>query len=138
MVVAMVVMGMVKVVTNQIVDVIAVGHRLVPTASSVLVVGRVPFAGMADATRGIAFAHVEHVFVDVILMGMVEVPVVDVVDVAVMLDCGVAATWSVLVLVRLVDRMFAHWLRVDQPPTKSKHLRVRSILSGLRERVRAG
>jgi hypothetical protein len=87
MVVAVRAVRMVEMAVHQVVDMVAVGHRLMAAARSVpvlaimaaaIMVGRAPF--------GVAPADIDRVFVDMPLMGMMEVPVVQVVDMIAMLD----------------------------------------------------
>lgn len=98
MIVAVLLVRVVKTVLDQVVEVVAVGHRLVTAALSVHVVGVVA-ARLIGAGVGVVVAHGDHVLVDMALTGMVKVPVVEVVDVSLVLDGDVAAVSAVGVLV---------------------------------------
>ena len=97
----MVAVGVVKVTADQVVDVLAVRDRLVAALRSVLVSGLVFGAVVARrAVSGVGFADREGVALDATLLVVVmELAVVEVIDVIVVADSGVAATRTVLVLV---------------------------------------
>lgn len=99
----------VQVVVDHVVHVVAVRNGLVPTVGTMDVFGRV------SATRVIGRAvlrvrgvHGEHVFVDMRLVGVVQVPIVEIVDVPVVNDGSVAAIRPVGVLVVVVNPMLVH------------------------------
>lgn len=96
-VVAMVLMRPVQAPVDQIVDVIPVRHRLVPATGLMLVPAAV---GVLDAAVGIGLVEGDDVIVDMVLVGVMEVSVVQVVDVAIVAHGGVAAAGSVLMCVR--------------------------------------
>lgn len=109
MVVAVPVVGVMEMAVDEVVDMVAVRDRLVPAALAVHVVGAVTVARVAArAGGGMVAVDRDDVFVDVILVGMVEMAVVEVVDVAVVLDGDVAAARAVLVRMTGVDRVIAH------------------------------
>jgi hypothetical protein len=106
MVVAVCAVGMVEMAVHQIVDMVAVGHRLMAAARSVpvltvmaaaIMIGRAPF--------GVAPSDLDRVFVDMPLMGMMEVPVVKVVDMIAMLDGDMPAVRPVGMGMILMDPM---------------------------------
>ena len=100
MVVAVLAVRMVQVAVDQVVDVITVGHRLVSAARAVPMAGLVATTTMLGCTGGrIAFGHRDGVLVDMIAVNMMKVPVVEVVDVAVVKHGGMSATWAVLMVV---------------------------------------
>lgn len=108
MVVAVAVVGVVQVPVDEIVDVVAVRDRWMPATRTVHVSGVVPGAPMLGrACIGIRPRHADRVLVHVIAVGMVQMPVVDVVDVTVVPHGDVAAVRSVHVLVVRV-RLAAH------------------------------
>jgi hypothetical protein len=91
---------MMQVTVDQIIDMIAVRHRLVPAAGTVLVSRLVALAAMLRrAAVGIAGRDLYDVLIDVIAMGMVQVPVVKVVGVVAMPNGGVSAVGPVLMRV---------------------------------------
>lgn len=103
MIVAMVTVDVVQVAIYQVVDVIAVGHLGVSAVGTVHVVRSVTFAAVGRASVGIRIGDGYAVLVVVILVGAVQVPVVEVPYVAVVHDGGVAAVRAVGVVVVLVD-----------------------------------
>jgi hypothetical protein len=100
MVVAVPVVRMVQVPTNEIVDVIAVGNLLVTAIGAVNVRSFVPAAGvLRSAISGIGRADLEDVLVDVVTVRVMQMRVVQVVEMVSMLDCRVPASGAVLVRV---------------------------------------
>ena len=111
MVVAVVAVGVVQVIADQVVGVIAVRHGRMATAGPVLVAGLVPGARVAGrAARRVRGIDRDRAFVDMVAVRVVEVTVVQVVDVAVMAYRAVPAVLTVPVVVRLVGLMRAHRL----------------------------
>jgi hypothetical protein len=104
-IVAVVLVRAVQTPIDQEVDVVVVGHRLVPASRAVLVVGAVP-AGSHGVPVGMGGVHRDHVLIDVAVVGVVQVALVQVVEVVVVTDSGVSATGPVDVVVRFVDLMF--------------------------------
>lgn len=108
MIVAVTAVRVVQMPADQVVVVIAMGNGFVAATRSVLMPSVVTGAGMARcAGVGVGVAHRETVFVHVVLMRMMQVPVMQVVDVTVVLDRGVAAAGFVTMVVRVVD-LVAH------------------------------
>lgn len=113
MVVAVVPVGVMEVPVDEVVDVVAVGHGLVSAAGAVDVTVLVPGAAVCGGAGGrVALAHLDHVLVHVVAVGVVEVAVVEVVHVVAVLDGDVATLGAVDVVVVLVlvavhvDQMF--------------------------------
>lgn len=109
MVVAVIPVRVVEVTVDEVVDMVPVRHHLVSAAGAVPVRGNMAVArviGRADV--GMLGIDGHDVFIDVIPVRVVEMPVVQVVDVAVVQDCAVAAARPVLVWVVLVRGMSAH------------------------------
>jgi hypothetical protein len=120
-IVAMVAMRVVQVPIDQIVDVIAMRHRLVTTPGAVLVGGVMPSATVVRrACRGVRGGDVDPVLVDMVTVLVMEVAVVQVVDVTVMTDSGVAAARTVYVGVIGVGRVRAggHGAFLGSSPVK--------------------
>ena len=91
---------------------VAVRNRRVATAFTVNMARFMAAAGMiGSAAGGIDRADLQHVLVDVAVVRRVHVPVVQIVDVPVMENCGVTAARSMDVVVIFVDGM-AHVLVV--------------------------
>ena len=96
MVVAVPVVLVVQMPVDEVVDVVAVGDRLVPAVRAVHVVGRVAGAGMPGAAAvGVALVDAEDVIVHVIAVRMAQAPVLDEVDVPLVDDGDVAAAGAV-------------------------------------------
>jgi hypothetical protein len=90
-IVAVIVMGMVKVTIDQIIDMVAVRHRFMATAGSVHVARFVAFARVPlGAVIGIRVAHGQPVLVVVVAMRMQQMAVLKVVRMAFVLDGEVA------------------------------------------------
>jgi hypothetical protein len=105
-VVAVGAVGVMEVVPHQVVGVGAVRHRLVPAARTVDVGGVMGAAGVGrGAFLGVGAADGDDVLVDVVAVAVVQVPVVEVVDVAAVPDGGMAAALPVNVGMALVDRV---------------------------------
>ncbi len=110
-VVAVPVVRMVQVAVHEVVDVIPVRHGLVPTAGAVDVTRLMPVAGvLGRALGGVRVVDGDPVLVAVVAVGMVQVPLVQVVDVTLVTNRDVSAVLAVLVIV-LVD-LVTH---VDSP-----------------------
>ena len=100
MVVAVPLVRVMQVSVHEVVDVVSVRYRLVPTARTVHV-GRVvaPARVIGGAGRGMGFVHLDPMLVEVAVVRMVEVPVVQIVHVVLVLDRRVPAALAVLVFV---------------------------------------
>jgi hypothetical protein len=109
-----------EVIAHQVVDVIAVRHGLMTTRLAVLVIGGMAAAAvLVRAAIGVRAVDLEHVLVDVTLMGMVQVAVVQVIDVIAVLDAGMAAAWAVAVLVIGMNRVLARHVPESERPGRS-------------------
>jgi hypothetical protein len=103
MVVAMIAVGMMEVTFDQIVDVVAVRHRLMAAARTVNVACLVSFtAMMRRACVRIRTGHGQLMLIVMIAMGMQQVAVLEEIRVPVVFDGHVAARFAVLVNVPLV------------------------------------
>jgi hypothetical protein len=104
-IVAVVAVGVVQMVAHQVVHVVAVGNRFVPAPRPMLVLPVVPIAGVIrGAPLRVAVADLQAMLVVVIpTVGVMQVAVVEIVDVAVMPDTGVPAVFPVLVVVSAVN-----------------------------------
>lgn len=88
----------VQVVANEVIDMIPVRDALVPTVRPVDVVGRVRGTRVsACARRRIRFTDGDDVLVDLVTVHMMQVPVVEIVHVALVLDRRVTTLRAVLV-----------------------------------------
>jgi hypothetical protein len=109
-IVAVVAVGVVQVPVDEVVDMVAVWHRLMPTTGAVLVAGLVAVAMMVgSAAIGILRTEFQDMLLDEHGTGwMVNVTVVKVIDMPLVLDRGVAAACSVLVASIGMDGRRAH------------------------------
>ena len=108
MVVAVVAMRMVQMAIDEVIDVVAMRHRFVAAAVAVHVAGFVAAAVVVRrADVRVGGADGDGVFIDVVAVRMVQVSVVQVINVAFVLDGGVAAACAVLVFVIGVVRFVA-------------------------------
>jgi hypothetical protein len=74
-IVAVIAVRMMKPVTDQIVDMLAVRHRLMPTTRAMLVARVVSRRGLG-VLRRMAFVDGYRVLIDMVVMGMMQVPLV--------------------------------------------------------------
>ena len=105
MIITMVAVRMVQMPIDEVVDVIPVRNGFVSAARSVNVSGIVTTAGMPRSTGfGIGITDRQRVLFNVSTFGLVmKVAIVQIIDVPVVLDCGVTATGTMLMIVVLVD-----------------------------------
>jgi len=130
-VVAVVAVGMVQVVGDQVVDVIAVRYRLVTASGAVGVPGVVARTGKGvfrSAVLRVLAANLDCVLVDVVLVRVMQVAVVQVVHMSLVTDGHVAAVRTVLVCVVLVNLVLflghgsdASAIRSRLPPDPRRH-----------------
>jgi len=107
MVVAVSLVLMVQMSFNQIVRMVAVGYSFMPAIGAVLVVCRMAAAFVAvGAVLGVGSGYSDFVLIDMPIMRGVQMTVVQVICVAVVLDCSVAAASAVLMRMALMDCMF--------------------------------
>lgn len=83
---------------DQIVNVIAVGNGLMAAAGAVDVSGVMRATGVLGGALGrVGGGEADRVFVDVAIVGMVQVAVVEIVDVIIVLDGGMTAASLMMV-----------------------------------------
>ena len=102
-VVAMIPMRMMQVPIHQVVDVIAVRYRGMAAARAMRVVGVVTFAVVGNAAVGVCARDLDDVLVVVVLMGAMQMPVMQVAHMVPVLDGDVAAVRAVGMVVIFVD-----------------------------------
>ena len=96
-------MRVMEMTVHQVVHVIAMRNGLVPAPRAVLVTGVVRVAGMIGRAVGrVRSADRQLVFVHVVRVGMVEMTIVQVVDVALVAKGEVAAVFAMRVFVAVV------------------------------------
>ncbi|MCI0915157.1 hypothetical protein [Pseudomonas putida] len=99
MVVAVIAVRVVEVAIDQVIDMITMGDRLMPAARAVGMVGSMAATLVAGgATVGILAVGFQCVFIDMVAMYVMQVPVVQVIDMPIVLDCSVAAAGFVLMV----------------------------------------
>lgn len=109
MIVAVAAVRMVKVAVDEVVDMVAVRNRLVPTAGAVDVITSVTAAAVIGRAGGwIGTADLDAALVDVTVVKAVEMAVVQVVDVVPVTNAAVAAVRAVLMRVIVVNAMRGH------------------------------
>lgn len=96
MIVAVIAVRMMQTPRDQVVDVIAMRHRLVPAPSGVRMT--VDAVGRLRVTVRVSCIHRDHVLIDVITVRMVKVAVVQIVDVIVVAHRNVTTPFGVDVL----------------------------------------
>ena len=107
MVVTVVLVRMMQPSGDDVVDVVAVRDCFVAAAVAVRVVGAVP-VGRCGVAAGVLGVDLDDVLVDMVAVGVMEVPVVEVVDVVAVLDGGVAAAGAVDVGMLVMNRVVGH------------------------------
>lgn len=109
MIVAMITVRMVQVAIHEVIDVVAVRHRLMPATGTVNMAGGVAAATvLRGAAIGILRADRNHMLIDMVTMHMMEMSIVQVVHMALMFDRGMAAVRAVLMVVVIVLLASAH------------------------------
>lgn len=104
MIIAVSIVGIVQMAINEIAGVVTMGNCFMATARSMYMVGVMPRAVMAFSTFvWIHISHLDYMLIHVIPMGMVKVPIVEIVDVIAMLDGGVTTAWTMGVIVILMN-----------------------------------
>ena len=118
----MIAMLVMQMAGNDVVNVVSVRDGLMTAGGAVFVTLLVGIAAVIRCTAvRVAVADTDAVLVDVIVVDVMKMAVVQVIDVAVMFDSGVAAMRSMSVGVTLVSPMFwSHkWLDVRRRSASS-------------------
>lgn len=103
MIVAVVTVRVVQMAVDQIIDVVTVGHGLVPAVGTMNMADGMAAAVMRRrAGGGIRAVHFQNVFIDVIAVNVVQVAIVQVIGMAVVPNGRMPAIGTVLVGVVLV------------------------------------
>jgi hypothetical protein len=98
MVVAMIAMRMVEFTGNQVVGMIAVWNRLVPTIWTMAMPGFMLFPKLLTfgAAVWIGVAHLNDMLIEMVAMKVMEMTIVEIVDMPLMIDGGMAAVRAML------------------------------------------
>lgn len=108
MIVAVISVRVVQMPGHEIVDVIAVGHRLMPASRSMAMSGLILRSGFAGRTAvRVLFVDRNAMLIDVTLVRVMQMPVMQIVRVSFMVDGDVTAVRAVLVIVAGMDRVIA-------------------------------
>jgi hypothetical protein len=108
-------MRMMQMIIHEIIDMITMGHRLVPAAGAVCVASFVLAAAVLRRTRGgVRGAHVQVVLLDAVALLMMQVSIVKVVRVAVVGDGGMAAPRAMMVRVSLMGLLLGCHMTVPR------------------------
>lgn len=117
MIIAVIAVRVVKMPVDKIVNVVAMRHRLMSAARTVNMIGSVSVAGMSGRTAArVGGADLQRVLFDLaVRANMMQVTVVQVIDVVAVLNAGVFAVRTVLVLVvgMQIGHVKAPYLGVD-------------------------
>lgn len=106
MIVAVVAVRVVQMASDDVLDVIAVRDGFVAATVAMQMARFVAVALVRNAAIGVLRAHFEAMLVVVTFVRMMQMAVVNVVDVAVVLNGGMAAIRAVIVVGMVVLRMF--------------------------------
>lgn len=111
MVVAVIPVGMMQMAVHEVADMVAVGHGFVTAARAMDMALLVAAAIMIwRAAVRVLIGDFDRVLVHMILMRMMQMAVMKIIDMVVVLDCGVAAVRAVLVRVGfVVGKIAAHF-----------------------------
>jgi hypothetical protein len=105
----MVVMAAVQPAIDQIIGMFAMRHGLVTAVGTMDMIGAVSIRpDTAVALIRIASAHLDHMLVDMVAMGMMKMPAVEIIDMAVMPDGRVAAVCAVLMRMTGMGLVLVH------------------------------
>lgn len=104
MVIAMSIVGIMQVAINEIARVVTMGNCFMATARSMNMVSIMTRAVMAFSTCvWVQSSHFNYMLIDMIPVGVVQMPIVEVVDVVAMLDSGVTTVWTMGMIVILMN-----------------------------------
>lgn len=104
MVIAMSIVGIVQMAINEVARVVTMGNCFMATVRSMDMVGIMASTVMALSTGvWVHISHLDDMLIHVIPMGMVKMPIVEVVDVIAMFDSGVTTVWTMGVIVILMN-----------------------------------
>jgi hypothetical protein len=107
-IVAMIAVRMVEMPIDQVIHVIAMRHGLMSTSWTVYMARLVTAAAMIwRAMVWILCAHFDHMLIDMIVMGMMEMAVMQIVDVVAMTNGSMAAARAMLMIVISMMRKIA-------------------------------
>ncbi len=126
MVVAMVAVRMMKVPIDQVINVITVRNGFVSAARAVHMTGLVT-TGAVRAVIRVVRAHLYLVLVHMISMRMMQMPIVQVVDMITMLDSGMPAPRTVLVIMLGVMRFMTVRAHGCPPLVESERVVLRRV-----------
>jgi hypothetical protein len=102
-IIAVIAMGMMQMTVDQVVDVVAMRHRLMSAAGAMDVArGMAGAAVIRRASIGISLGNLDHMLVDVIPVHVVEVTIMEIVHMAVVADGRMTAAFAVNVAVALM------------------------------------
>ncbi len=92
-------MRVVQVAVDQVIDMVAVGNRLMAATRAMNVVGGMAATLVAGcAALGVLAVGFQYVFVDMIAMHVMQVPIMQIIDMSIVFDCRMAAARLVLMV----------------------------------------
>ena len=104
MVIAVAIVGIVQMAIHEIAHMVTMGHRFMATARPMDMVSIMTRAVMApSAFIGVYISYLDDMLIHVIPMGMVKMPIVEVVDVIAVLDRRVTTAWTMGMIVILMN-----------------------------------
>ncbi len=109
MVVTMRAMGEVQMASDKVIDMVAMGHRLMSAVRAMAMPGLMPIAAMGrSACRRISCGDIEPMFINMVVMQMVEVSVVQIIGVVIMDHGRMTTVRSMLMTMLLMNGMVVH------------------------------
>lgn len=119
MVIAVLAVGVMQVIADQVVDVVAVRYRLVAAAGTVGVTRLVAVAVMiGGAALRVLGVGLKYVLIDVIAVGMVQMALMEIVEVVAVLDGGVTTAGTVHVRMVGMGEVLVHEPQSPHTPSK--------------------
>ena len=104
MIIAMSIVGIVQMAINEIAHVVTMGNRFMPTARSMDMVSIMSTTVMAlGAGIGVHISYLDDMLIHMIAMGMVKMPIVEIVNVITVLDGGMTTVWAMGMIVILMN-----------------------------------
>lgn len=109
MVITMRAMGEVQVAVDEVVDMVSVRHCLMPAVRAVAMPGLMPTAPMGWGTcRRVLLGDIKPMFIDMVVMRVVEVSVMEIIGVAIMGDGRMSAVHTMLMPMLLMNGVVTH------------------------------
>jgi hypothetical protein len=99
-VIAVIAVGMMQVAIDEIIDMIAMRHRVMPASGAMAMIGGVSVAGMGLATARIVSRNFNRMLMDGTVCGsVVQMAIMKIIDMPVVLDAGMTTTCTMDMIV---------------------------------------